>query len=257
MKNLLFLLLLSLCFGSLVSAQEISDTPMITVTGTAEVLIAPDEVVFSLDFTKTDKDLQVAKRLNDESVAKILDLTKRFQILPQNVKTDSISVEMKYESVRDAKTKIYDEDGDEIGKKIFKGYEVSKTVTIKLTDISRFEEFFAETLKTGITEVNSVTFATSKLREHKDTARDMAMKAAKEKATAMAGSIGQTVGKAVRITEGAVSNQYISNGVFSSNSNAISTNFRANSGTFSETLATFAPGAIKIEAQVSVSFLLN
>lgn len=231
--------------------------PMITVTGTAEVLVAPDEVIFSLDFTKTDKDLQVAKRLNDESVAKILELTKRFQILPQNVKTDSISVEMKYESIRDAKTRIYDEDGDEIGKKIFKGYEVSKTVTIKLTDISRFEEFFGETLKTGITEVNRVTFETSKLREHKDNARDLAMKAAREKATAMAGSIGQTIGKALRITEGNVSNQYISGGVLSSNSNVMVLNSRTNNGNFSENLATFAPGAIKIEAQVSVSFLLN
>jgi uncharacterized protein YggE len=254
MRKLLFLLFAVLCFSSLASAQEVSEMPTITVTGTAEVMIAPDEVIFSLDFTKTDKDLQVAKRLNDESVAKILELTKRFQILPQNVKTDSISVEMKYESIRDAKTKIYDEDGDEIGRKVFKGYEVSKTVTIKLTDISRFEEFFAETLKTGITEVDSVTFATSKLRENKDKARDLAMKAAREKATAMSASIGQTIGKALRITEGNVSNQYISGGV---SSNIVASNYRTNNGDFSENLATFAPGAIKVEAQVTVSFLLN
>jgi uncharacterized protein YggE len=253
MRNLLLLLFTFLCFSSLVSAQEFSGMPTITVTGTAEVMIAPDEVIFSLDFTKTDKDLQIAKRLNDESVAKILELTKRFRIPPQNVKTDSISVEMKYESIRDAKTKIYDEDGDEIGKKVFKGYEVSKTVIIRLTDISRFEEFFAETLKTGITEVNSVTFKTSKLRENKDKARDSAMKAAKEKATAMAGSIGQTIGKALRITEGNVSNQYLGGGVL----NSVSSNYRTNNGNFSENLATFAPGAIKVEAQVTVSFLLN
>lgn len=225
--------------------------PVNTVTGTAEVQVAPDEVIFSLDVTKTDKDLQVAKRLNDETVRKILELTRRFSVAPQNVKTDYISVEMKYESVRDAKTKVYDEDGDEVGKKIFKGYEVSKTVIVKLTDISRFEEFFAEALKAGITEVNSVKFETSKLRDNKDKARDLAMKAAREKAVAMTASVGQTVGKAVRITEG---NTVKQNYNFSANatSNTVSVG-----GSFSEGVATFAPGAIKVEAEVTVSFLLN
>ena len=224
--------------------------PTITVTGTAEVMVAPDEVIFSLDVTKTDKDLQVAKRLSDETVGKVLELTRRFRIEPQNVKTDYISVEMKYQSIRDAKNRIYDEDGDEIGKKVFKGYEVSQTVIVKLTDISKFQDFFAEVLKTGITEVNSVKFETSKLRENKDKARDLAMKAAREKAMAMTASIGQNIGKAVKITEGTVSNPSYSNSNISANS-------YVTTGSFSESVATFAPGAIKLEAQVTVSFLLD
>lgn len=250
MRTVLILLTLTLCFVHSVSAQEIDKMPMITVTGTAEVMVAPDEVVFSLDVTKLNKDLQVAKRLNDETVSKVLELTRRFSVEPQNVKTDYVSVEMKYESVRDAKKKVYDEDGDEIGTKVFKGYEVSKTVIVRLTDISRFEEFFSESLKTGITEVNSVKFETSKLRENKDKARDMAMKAAREKAVAMAASVGQTIGKAIRITEGNTASQ-------SYNFSAYSSNIAGTVGSFSQGVATFAPGAIKVEAQVTVSFLLN
>ena len=60
--------------------------PSVTVTGTAEVMVVPDEVVFSLDVTKTDKDLQIAKRQNDEVVAKVLELTRRFSVAPQDVK---------------------------------------------------------------------------------------------------------------------------------------------------------------------------
>lgn len=258
MKTFVSLFALFVCFAVSISAQDIDKLPMITVTGTAEVMVAPDETVFSLDVTKIDKDLQIAKRTNDETVSKILELTRRFSVAPQDVKTDAISVEMKYTSVRDPKKKIYDEDGDEVGTKIFNGYEVSKTVIVRLKDISRFEEFFAEILKTGITEVNSVRFETSKLRENKDQARDMAMKAAREKAVAMSASIGQTVGKAVKITEGVIANQnysanYSVNGM--SNSNSISMGVMSSS--FSQSLATFAPGAIKVEAQVTVSFQLN
>lgn len=109
MKRLpcLTVLFLSLSFTS--SAQDIEKLPVITVTGSAEVLVVSDEVIFSLDVTKTNKELQIAKRLNDESVAKILELTKRFSVSPQNVQTAATSVEMKYDSIRDAKTKIFNE----------------------------------------------------------------------------------------------------------------------------------------------------
>ena len=250
MKTIL-LVAISLAFTLSVLAQDTDKMPTVSVTGTAEMQVAPDEVVFTLDVTKTDKDLQTAKRLNDESVSKILEITRRFEILPQNVKTDYISVQMKYVSVRDPKKKIYDEDGDEIGTKIFKGYEISKTVIIKLTEIKRFEEFFSEVLKSDLSEISSVKFETSKLRENRDKAREMAMKAAREKAVALAAAINQTVGKAIRITEAGASPQ---NYGYSQN---VTSNSTGTGGSFSEAVATFAPGTIKVEAQVLVSFLLN
>jgi len=250
MKRSTILMLILLCSAFSAQAQETEKLAMITVSGAAEVLIAPDEAVFSIDVIKTNKDLPTAKRLNDESVGKILELTRRFSISPQNVQTAQIAVDMKYESIRDAKTRIYSEEGDEIGKRVFKGYEVSKTVTVRLTDLSRFEEFFAEVLQTGVSAVNSVRFETSRLRENKDKAREMAMKAAKEKATAMAAAIGQNIGRAIKITEGTVAGQSLMN--YAANSNSIAT-----TGSFTESLVTFAPGAIKIEAQVTVSFQLN
>jgi uncharacterized protein YggE len=249
MKRSMILLLVLLCSALSASAQETDKLPMITVSGTAEVQIVPDEVVFSLDVTKTNKDLQIAKRLNDESVSKVLELTRRFSVLPQNVQTTHVAVEMKYESVREAKTRIYNDDGDEIGKRVFRGYEVSKTVIVRLTDILRFEEFFAEVLKTGISEVSSVKFEISKLRENKDKAREMAMKAAKEKATAMAAAVGQTIGRAIKVSEGNPGSQTFAN--------SAGANLMGTAGSFTESLVTFAPGAIKVEAQVTVSFQLN
>ena len=253
MKPTLRLLAITLFLGLSVSAQDIDKMPMITVTGTAEIQVVPDEVVFSLDVTKLNMDLQVAKTQAEATITQVRDLARRFAVLPRNVKTSSISVERKYVSIRDPKNRIFDEDGDEIGKRIFKGYEVSTTITVRLLDLARFEDFFSESLKTGITEVNSVKFETSKLRAHKDKARDNAMIAAKEKATAMAAAIGQTVGKAIKITDGVQPNRdYNLNLGVSANSVGF-----VRSVTETEAVATFAPGSISIEAQVTVSFLLN
>src|ERR1044072_6610397 len=196
-KRWVIVWMMLLGLGVSAPAQETDKLLMITASGTREIQLAPDEVVFSLEVTKTHKDLPTAKRLDDESVGKILELTRRFSVLAQHVQTTHISVDTKYDSVRDAKTRIFNDDGDEIGKRLFRGYEVSKTVTVRLTDVAKFEDFFAEVLKTGVSEVNSVRFETSKLREHKDAARELAVKAAKEKATAMAAALGQTIGKAI------------------------------------------------------------
>lgn len=249
MKKLLPVLLLLSCIA--VFAQEKNEPNTIDVSGSAEIFVAPDEVIFSLDATNVDMDLQKAKKANDEIVSKVLALTKQYSVEPQDVKTDYISLDKEYEYFRDKDNKVYDEDGDEISKKTFKGYKISKTIIIKLKDISKFEAFFSEILNAGITEINSVSFQTSKLREYKDKAREMAMKAAFEKATDMTKAIGQTIGKAISIVEGETVNRgYNSN---------ISSNNQMTFGSFSgsESVATFAAGAIKIEASVKVKFLLN
>ncbi len=107
-------------------------------------------------------------------------------------------------------------------------------------------------MKTGITEVDSVKFQTSKLRELKDKARELAMKAAFEKATAMSGAIGQKIGKAISIVEVSNVNRGFTLDGASNNTLIVSGSFSEN-----ESVATFAPGAIKVEASVKVSFLLN
>ena len=260
MKKLFLVIMIALISVYATFSQDPEKRPTISVVGNAEVETMPDEVTFILDVTKNDKDLQIAKRQNDESVSKILELTRRFSIPAGNVKTDAISVEAKYQFIRDQKVRIVDEDGDETGKKIFLGYEVSKSVTVRLTDMSRFEEFFGEALKTGITEVSSVKFSTSKFLDIRIQAREMAMKAARDKAAAMAAAIGQRIGKAIFIQEGVADNSRNSSGYFG--------NFSANTAVRNATgpmpavstqsvTTTFAPGAIKVDSTVSVVFLLD
>lgn len=128
-----------------------------------------------------------------------------------------------------------------------RGYLVSKTIVVKLGDIARFEPFYAEILTTGVSEIANIELGTSRLREHRDTARTMAMKAAREKAVAMTAAIGQTIGKAVQITEDDASMRIYN----------MSANSSAAIDGFSGDAARFAPGAIKIKASVKVSFQLD
>lgn len=238
----LVLLLLAAADAKALAAE--GDPPLITVTGQAEIKVAPDEVVFSLEVKKADKDLAAAKAQNDESVRAILALARRFNVAAQDVKTDYITVAMKYT------TDLIEGDDSPAARRVkreFLGYEVEKTVIVRFTDIPRFEDFFSEVLKAGVSSVNRVEFRTSQLRRHKDQARAAAIRAAQEKAAALAKEINQTIGKAVVIREGNFQD---------SRASANYTGYVG--GSFSEQeYSTIAPGMITVTAQVTVSFILN
>lgn len=244
-KVFMSILIIALCVLASRS-QNVSEMPTITVSGTGEVRVVPNEAIFNLKVEKLNKDLKLAQQQNDEIVAQLIDLTKRFGVPAQNVKTDIYEYEEKHTWV-----------GRDDEKRVFLGCEASKDVTIRLTDMTRFEDLFREIVKAGVSRVRDVDLRTTEIRKYKAQARAMAMRAAKEKASAMAGEVGQTIGKAVMIREGVFSGSSHSN--FSANSNITTTaagqSYSASYSTAEG--ATFAPGTISVKADVTVSFLLN
>lgn len=247
MKKISALFVLFFAFLSLpVLAQNpvsVSQLPTIKVTGTAEIQVIPDTATLSFSVARKDKSVAAAKKLNDEVIAKVSSTAKSFGVSPADIKTDYIRVK---ETTKRVKSQIPYVDYDEV----FDGYQVSRTLIVKLRDISKFEAFLTALLDTGVSDVDSVTFSSSELRKYKDQARAQAIRAAREKATAIAKEIGQAIGKAVSIEENNV------DGYRSS----VSSNFSQN--TFSvaggdDDAETTNVGAITIKAQVEVLFLLN
>jgi hypothetical protein len=70
-----------------------------------------------------------------------------------------------------------------------------------LRDLSRFEDLLSQALTAGVNYVQGIEFRTTELRKHRDEARALAIQAAREKATALAGELGQDVGEPQTIQE--------------------------------------------------------
>ena len=72
----------------------------------------------------------------------------------------------------------------------------------------------------------------------------------------MAGAIGQTIGKAIRITEGTISSSELN---YSANSSNNTANIRSIPAveTVSTNIGSFSPGTITVSAQATVVFILN
>jgi uncharacterized protein len=244
--KLKFLILMSLACLSIVAANaqnvDISKVPTVDTTGTAEIQVVPDTATLSFSIMKKDKSVSVAKKQNDETIAKVTGLARRFNINAADVKTDYIRV-----SEVTKRVKIKDSDDDY--ENVFDGYRVTRNLVVKLSDISKFETFLTALLDAGVNDVANVVFSSSELRRYKDQARAMAIRAAKEKAEAIAKEIGQTIGKAVSIDEENLDDNRGSNLLNSNNNMSFELIGENNS-------QTIAVGTISVKAQVNAKFLL-
>ncbi|HKQ53812.1 MAG TPA: SIMPL domain-containing protein, partial [Pyrinomonadaceae bacterium] len=113
----------------------------------------------------------------------------------------------------------------------------------------RFEALFTDLLKAGVNNVRDVDFRTSQIRKHKDEARALAIRAAREKAVALTREVGQTIGKAYSIRE-VPDTSYMP-------ANAYSNVTSVAEGDSPENESTIAPGMITVKARVLVSFRLE
>lgn len=170
-----------------VCAQESWTHPrIISVTGTSEIKVAPDQVTLTLGVDSHDRDLLAAKLNDDQRVQKLLALAHAAGVEAKNIQTSALTMEPEYSDEKIPK---------------FLDYEVSQTVTVTLTDLSKYEGLMTSSLKAGVNRVDGIIFSIADTTKYKEQARIKAVQAAREKANSMAAVLGQTIGKPWEITE--------------------------------------------------------
>lgn len=225
-------------------AADNPEPRLITVTGDAEVRVAPDDVVLTLGVETWSPDLTKAKKENDERMQKLLKLAPTFKIEDKHVQTDYISIEPRYD--------------DQWEHRDFVGYFVRKNIVFTLRDPSKFEDLLSSALEAGANYVHGVQFRTTELRKYRDEARALAIKAAKEKADALAGELGQRVGKPHMIREDQVGWWSWYNSWWGNRwGGGMAQNVIQNYGGQAQPESTVALGQIYVNARVTVSFELE
>ncbi len=215
------------------AAQECGPRPrLISVTGTSEINVAPDQVVLSLGTESRDKDLGLAKSQNDARIKKVLRLARDAGVETKDIETSTLRMDADYSEEKVPR---------------FLAFEVSQTTIITLKDLSKYESLMTKLLEAGINRVYGINFGIGETRKLRDEARSKAIRDAKEKAVAMAAELGQTVGKPWDISEESGWNAL----GFAANSYAYKTRAAAPNE------STVAPGQVTISASVKVSFQLE
>jgi uncharacterized protein YggE len=228
----------------------------LSVNGEATVRVVPDQVQISMTAENRASDLMAAKEQNDQAVKALVEYaTKTLGIEARHVQTDFITVEPKYRNCNDS---------DEIAGKCdplqITYYTVRKGIQICLKDISQYEGLVTKAMSLGVNHIDNVEFTTTELRKHRDKAREMAAKAAFEKAEALATTLGMKVGKPITINAENYSSYYWhgSNGSQRGNSymaqNAVQ---NAPAAQAEGDTGGLAIGQINVSAQVNVTYQME
>lgn len=228
------LILLSL-LSTVVSAEEMPRT--ISTSGEAIVYVAPDEAIVTLGVQTTSSELDAAKEANDEASQRLVKAIKALGIEDKHLSTDHVNVELRYRN-----------DGREIS-----AYHVTRMYMVTLKDIKKLETLVDAGLKNGANVLQGVDFRSTALRKHRDEARALAVRAAREKAIALARELDCEIGSPRTINESGGSWYPRFGRDFNFAQNAIQ-DMGGGSGEGGETMPL---GQIAIRANVSVTFDLG
>lgn len=222
------------------SAQPNQDR--LTVTGDAEIKVAPDRVVIHVGVESRNPQLSTAKTHNDTAIAAILAAAKNEQVAAADVQTDFIEITPVYQNRTSTENReAY----------VIDFYRVNKTAAITLREVARFERLLTAVINAGANRVYGVNFQTSELRKHRDHAREMAVKAAIEKAQAMAAAAGLRVDKPESIS---AYNQ--AGPIYARAMSNVAQNASFATANDLESGGTIAPGRITVSAAVTLTFRL-
>ena len=232
-------------------SQIMTQPPQINVSGSAEVKVAPDEIRLSVGVETRDENLDVARQQNDERIARALAFLKGAGVKEKDVQTDFISVEPDY-NYNSSHVKPV-------------AYIVRKSIEIRVTAITNFEGIVTGLLTNGVNYVHGIDFRTSQLRKYRDQARELAIKAAKEKADAMASALGVKRGKVSNINVNDWNGGWNSYGArwgaqgggFNGQINVQNLGALSDAAGADTAAETFSAGEISVSATVNVSFLIE
>jgi uncharacterized protein len=166
------------------SASDASRT--VQVSGTAVVNVKPDRALIQLGVQSNGRSANEAQAKNTATIKKVTRALQALGIESKDIATDWYVIEPLYE------------DYDSL---FIKGYRIHNVIAITMRDVDESNNAMVAAFQAGANQVVNVEFYTSELRKYRDQARGMAMKAATEKAEALAHTARAETGCVLSINE--------------------------------------------------------
>ncbi len=158
----------------------------VRVSGTAVINVVPDRALIQLGVQSNGRTPEAVEAVNSAAIQKVISSLRDLGVEAKDIATDWYIIEPVYEDY----SALY-----------IKGYRINNIIAITLRDVSKTSRVISAALSAGANQVVNVDLYTSELRKYRDQARDLAMKAAAEKARALALAAGTQTGCVLNITE--------------------------------------------------------
>lgn len=158
----------------------------IQVSGTAVINVTPDRVLIQLGVQSNGSSAAKVEAANSQTIQRIVAALKKQGVEQKDIVTDRYIIEPVYKDYNDLH---------------IKGYRINNVVAVTLRDVNKVNKVLMAALDAGANQVLNTEFYLSDLRTYRDQAREMAMKAAREKARDLALAAGSDIGCVLNINE--------------------------------------------------------
>lgn len=160
----------------------------ITVSATGKVSQTPDRASVSAGVITQAKTADAAMSANASKMNAAFEELRKAGIKEKNIRTSQMSLNPRYSYQDRRSPKI-------------ESYEVRNTISATVEELTKVGDMLDALVKAGVNNINNVQFSISNPDIAKASARDKAIKSAKEKAGTMASAAGVSLGDLLAISE--------------------------------------------------------
>lgn len=178
-----FAIVLVMMIAGAANAQQ-TPVPQVTVQGEGVIKVKPDMATITIGVNNEGNDAKEVKKENDKATDAVIKYLKKAGIDAKDHQTERVYLNRNYD---------YDK------KKYY--YKASQTISVKLKDLSKYDDLITGLTEAGVNNIQGVNFESSEQKKYEVQARIEAMLDAKKKAEDYASAIGQSIGAAMMINE--------------------------------------------------------
>jgi uncharacterized protein YggE len=164
--------------------------PAISVTGEANVSVAPDLAQIDGGVTSDAKTAREASEANNAAMGKVLLALKGAGIDEKDYQTSRLSLQPQFA----ANYKPSDRAG-------IVSFRASNRVTVRIRDVTKVASIIDVLVGAGANEIGGINFTVTQASKHLDEAREKAIADARRKAEIYAKAAGVTLGEPISISE--------------------------------------------------------
>ncbi|MER2089435.1 MAG: SIMPL domain-containing protein [Sporosarcina sp.] len=148
---------------------------VMTVTGIGDLSIEPNSAQVQLAVNTENKNLSEAQQENAYVMNQVIESLLELGISRENIQTTTYSISPQYDYVE--------------GKQVFRGYQVTNAITVKITNIEQVGNVIDVAVQNGVNNVSNIQFTVENEQFHYQQALSLALKNALAKAQTIAATI--------------------------------------------------------------------
>ena len=191
MKRLLGFAVVAATWLAAPALAQTMPPPAISVTGEANVSVAPDQVQIDGGVTSDAKTAREASDANNAAMGKVLLALKGAGIEEKDYQTSRLSLQPQFATPSKASERAQG----------ILSFRASNRVTVKIRDVTKVANVIDVLVSAGANEIGGIHFTVTQASKVLDEAREKAIADARRKAEIYAKAAGVTLGEPISISE--------------------------------------------------------